>query len=77
MVLSTCIGVGGCGCPISISVQCMTVVSYPFSKAAAISHLAAEDTIFLSIIYKLYIGSLSFGAALDKSLMKLINIIII
>ena len=51
----------------------MTVASCPFSKAAAISHPAAEDTIFLSIIHKLYIGLLSFDAALDESLMKLLK----
>ena len=51
----------------------MTIASCLFSKAIAISHLAVEDTIYLTIIHKLCIGPLSFGTALDKSLIKLLK----
>ena len=51
----------------------MKVASYPFSKAAAISHSVAEDTIFLRILQRVYIGLLSLGLALVIFLMKLLR----
>ena len=70
VVLSTCMGVGGCGWPISSRVRLITVASWPFSKAAAISHSAAEETMLRNILHKLWIGPFNFGAAVCISLMK-------
>jgi len=61
VVLSTCIGVGGWGWPISISVRCITVASWPFSKAAAISHSAADETIFFENFAKSIDRTIEFG----------------
>ena len=44
-----------------------------FSKAAAISHLAAKDMIFLRILQRVCIGPLSLGSALVIYLIKLLR----
>ena len=51
VVFSTCVGAGGCGWSISISVCYITVESWPFSNDYAISHSAAEATMFLIILH--------------------------
>ena len=45
-VLSTYMCVGGCGWPVSMRVRRVTVASWKFSNASAVSHSAAEETMF-------------------------------
>ena len=48
----------------------MTMASWPFSKAPAISHSVAEETIFLSILQRVCIGPLRWGVAFERLDMK-------
>ena len=49
VVLSTCMGVGGCGCPSSLRVVRIGKASLAFRKVAPILASAAEDMTFLMI----------------------------
>jgi hypothetical protein len=49
------------------------MVSWPFSKALAISYSTAEETIFLSILEKVCIGLLRWGVAFERSDIKLLR----
>ena len=49
VVLSTCIGVGGCWCPISIKVVLAGMACLEFRKSAPISASAANDITFFKL----------------------------
>ena len=52
--LSTCIGVGGCGCPISSSAICNRTASFAVRYAAATLDSIAEDITLLIIFASAY-----------------------
>ena len=67
VVLSTCTGVGGCGCPNSFNISLMTFASWALRNRAPSSASAADAATSFSIehVVKIFpfnlIGSPSFG----------------
>jgi hypothetical protein len=61
VVLSTCIGVGGCGWPSSVRVLMMGTASCPFKYPAPISASAAEPTTTSMILHMVCTGPFKAG----------------
>ena len=58
VALLQCIGVGGCGCPISCKVIIIILDSFAFRNSAPISASASDAAINLSIWHKVNIAPL-------------------
>ena len=63
VVLSTCKGVGGCGCPISINVVLMGTASCTLMYPAPISASAADPMTLLIILELIWIAPFSLASA--------------
>ena len=63
VVLSTCIGVGGCSCPRNFSVCRKGMASFALSKVAAISVSAAEDITFFKMVLMTCAAPLGFACS--------------
>ena len=63
LVLSTCIFVGGCGCPISIRVVRSGTASYAFINDAWIYTSAPYDIAFVIIFHTLWMVPFSKGSS--------------
>ena len=61
MVLSTCMGLGGWGCPSSSRVVRIGKASLAFRKVAPISASAAEDMTVLMIWHRMWMAPLLVG----------------
>ena len=61
VVLSTCMGVGGWGCPSSSRVVRIGKLSLAFRNVAPISSSAAEDMTVLIIWYRVWMAPLLVG----------------
>ncbi len=58
VVLSTCIGVGGCGCPSSSRTRCMTLASCALRNSAPSLASAADAATSLRIVQVMWIAPL-------------------
>ena len=59
--LLTCIGVGGWGWPISMSVVCMGTAAWPLRKRAPYSASAEDDMTLRKILHKTWTKLLRMG----------------
>ena len=69
VVLSTCIGVGGCVCPSSLRIRRMTLASCALRNSAPSSASAADAATSLRIVQVMWIAPLMMIGAASRGML--------